>query len=79
MTQVPTEEVKQVPTVDHQTNDTAIEADHLNVLGDIQKGKLDVSTEMEGPIHVEMSAVDDVYLRKVYIMNKIINEHIGMT
>ena len=79
MTQVPTEEVKQVPTVDHQANDTAIEADRLNVLGDIQKGKLDVSTEMEGPIHVEMSAVDDVYLRKVYIMNKIINEHIGMT
>jgi len=38
MTQVPTEEVKQVPTVDHQANDTAIEADRLNVLGDIQKG-----------------------------------------
>ena len=79
MSKVPVEEVKQIPTVYHNADDSAIEADRLNVLGDIQKGKVDVTTEMEGPIHVEMSAVDDVYLRKVYIMNKIINEHIGMT
>ncbi|WFC97851.1 hypothetical protein MYAM1_000571 [Malassezia yamatoensis] len=29
--------------------------------------------------HVEAAAVDEVYGRKVYIFNKIINEHIGMT
>lgn len=29
--------------------------------------------------HVEASAVDEIYRRKVYIMNKIMNEHIGMT
>lgn len=29
--------------------------------------------------HVEAAAIDEVYGRKVYIFNKIINEHIGMT
>lgn len=29
--------------------------------------------------HVEAAAVDEVYGRKVYIFNKIMNEHIGMT
>ncbi|WFD26750.1 hypothetical protein MNAN1_001737 [Malassezia nana] len=32
-----------------------------------------------GFLHVEASAVDEIYRRKVYIMNKIMNEHIGMT
>ena len=29
--------------------------------------------------HIEAAAIDEVYGRKVYIFNKIINEHIGMT
>ncbi|WFD19547.1 hypothetical protein MCAP1_001779 [Malassezia caprae] len=41
-------------------------------------------SELEGDLHlrnshVEASAVDEIYQRKVYIMNKIMNEHIGMT
>ncbi|WFD23159.1 hypothetical protein MEQU1_001845 [Malassezia equina] len=44
---------------------------------DIEK-KEDASTEALRYSHVEAAAVDEAYTRKVYVFNKIINEHIGM-
>ncbi|WFD26751.1 hypothetical protein MNAN1_001738 [Malassezia nana] len=40
--------------------------------------KENAGTEALRHAHVEAAAVDDVYTRKVYVFNKIINEHIGM-
>lgn len=57
-----------------------LEVQHVEAL----HGPKEKETELEEDLHlrfahVEASAVDEIYRRKVYIMNKIMNEHIGMT
>lgn len=53
---------------------------HTGVLNEkLEHGGLGLSGSDVLSHHVEASAVDEVYARKVYVLNKIINEHIGMT
>ena len=68
MTKAPKEEVSHVPTMEHKTDDgvDAVEVQHKSVFGEMQNGTMDMKTGMEDSnLHVEMSAVDEVYLRKV--------------
>ena len=58
---------------------TGVDTKVVDVEGpkDIEKRE-DAGTEALRHSHVEVAAVDEVYTRKVYVFNKIINEHIGM-
>ena len=82
MSNPPVHEVKEAPNFEQTGADANndVEVQHVNVLGDVQAGKNDPEEDFyHAHDHLESSAVDEVYVRKVYIMNKIINEHIGMT
>lgn len=82
MSNPPVHEVKEEPNFEQTGADANndVEVQHVNILGDVQAGKNSPEEDFyHAHDHLESSAVDEVYVRKVYIMNKIINEHIGMT
>ena len=57
-----------------------VDAIHVDALQGRKEKELALEEDhLPGFSHVEASAVDEIYQRKVYIMNKIMNEHIGMT
>ncbi|WFD23160.1 hypothetical protein MEQU1_001846 [Malassezia equina] len=73
----PTETIAAKPVGGHAAD---VEVQHVEAFH-AEKNK---GNELEDDLnihfsHVEASAVDEIYRRKVYIMNKIMNEHIGMT
>lgn len=70
--------------VDPTVADPTVDVEHHMAVQEIkgidEKGAMQLNDELTfNRTHVEASAVDDVYARKVFIFNKIMNEHIGMT
>ncbi|KAL4400817.1 transmembrane transporter [Malassezia pachydermatis] len=76
-------DTKKLDTKDAARQDVNVEVKHVeadNAM--VENPNIDfdlLDEEVFLASHVESSAVDNIYARKVYIMNRIMNEYIGMT